>query len=510
MTRRDNMSRGLFMGIDIGTSGVRAAVFDEEGNQISLAYREYSMISTKEGMGELNSETIFQSFIEVAKESIEDESRSLIKVEAIGLSSQMHSIMAVDKEGNNLTNLLTWADTRSIGAASYIEENYDYKRLYDKTGCRIQHPIYPLSKILWMKKENPTMLKQVYKFMTIKEYIVFKLFGEFLIDITDASTTGCFNIHQFTWEEEIFKDILQIGEDKFGQPVDCTYILKNMKHQYARAMKIHPETPVAIGSADGIMANIGCGTLHKSAMASTVGTTGALRITVDKPLLDSKQRTWCYCLTRDMWVAGGAVNNGGIVLKWIRDQYSEQFQYEAKNLGESDIYKLFTRYASEIEAGSNGLFFLPYLTGERSPGWNPNARGMIYGLQLMHNKKHMIRAAMEGVMYNMYSVYELLAGLNGDVDRLVANGGYIHSPTWLQMQANIFGKEIAVAGVGEASALGAAYVAMVAIGAVKEFKQALPNMKPVKIIKPNYQEVELYKDYYKEFKSLYSRFITKI
>lgn len=503
------MVERLFMGVDIGTSGIRAAAFDMDGGQVSLCYKEYPMICDQEGMAELDPEGIFKSFIHVVKECIEQGKISSTSIEAIGLSSQMHSFLAVDKEGNCLTGVITWADTRSIDDAYFIEKNFNSYELYNKTGCRTQHPIYPVSKIMWFKRSRPDLFSKVHKFVTIKEYIIYKLFGEYTVDITDASATGCFNIHKFTWDEDILKDVLGIGYEKLGDTAECTYSLKNMKNEFACEMGLSPSTPVVIGSGDGIMANVGCGGFDNTTMSCTIGTSGALRIAVDTPVLDKQQRTWCYCFTKDKWVAGGAVNNGGIILKWFRDQYRIQFEKEAESLQLKDVYELFDTYVSEVGPGSNGVFFLPYLTGERSPGWNADASGYICGLRITHDKGHIIRAAMEGIMYNMYSVFELIENIDGNVKRIVANGGYVNSDVWLQIQADIFNKDIIVAGIGEAAVFGAAYTAMVAVGALNGFKDVLPKSKPAKVIKPIADNNQIYQGTYKQFKSLYSELIVK-
>lgn len=499
------MPMKLFMGIDIGTSGIRAAVFDQDGRQLGLSYREYPMICSQPGMAELDPGRVFDSLIEVVKSCTEQVTAAGDDIEAIGLSTQIHSFIAVDSEGRCLTNVITWADTRPLKQVEMIKNTFDCGMLYNNTGCRIQHPMYPLSKILWLKNEYPDIFSRAAKFITIKEYVLFRLFGRFVIDITDASATGCFNIHKFTWDEYILRHVIGVDETKFGEPVECTNILRNLKPEFACQMGLDPAVPVVIGSGDGMLANVGCGGFDDTSMSCTIGTSGALRIAVDKPLLDPLQRTWCYCFTRDTWVAGGAINNGGIVLKWLRDEYREQYEYEMENTGLKSIYELFDRYASKIGPGSEGLIFLPFLTGERSPNWNANARGTIHGLQLIHGKKHFIRAAMEGVIYRMFSVYEVITQLNNNVKQIMANGGYTNSDIWLQIQADIFNKEIAVAGIGEAAAFGAAYVAMAAVGAVASLRHPLPCMKPQKVVCPVEDNHIVYKDGYKQFKELYSR-----
>lgn len=495
----------LYMGIDIGTTGVRSALFDVNGLQVGIAYKEYTMLSTQPGMAELDPMTIFSSILEVVKDCIQKTETNSGCIRAIGLSTQLFSLLAVDKEGNCLTNVLTWADNRSMNEAEYISQHFDCAALYKVTGCRVQHPMYPLSKLLWLKRVYPEIFSKVYKFISIKEYILYKLFSEYVIDYTDASSTACFNIHTFSWSEEILSEIPGIQSNRFGDPVECTYILRGMKREYAYAMGVRDDIPVVVGTGDGIAANAGCGVFDDTAMSCTIGTSGALRIATPEPLLDPKQRTWCYCFTKDTWVAGGAINNGGIVLKWLRDNFREQFLSEAEQKGCRSIYNLFDKFAVQVAAGSEGLIFLPLLTGERSPNWNASARGVLYGLELSHDRRHFVKAAMEGVIYRMYSVYEAMTSINDNVRQIRANGGYTASDIWLQIQADVFGKEIAVAGVEEASVFGAAYTAMVAVGEVSSLKQFLPAMEVKKIIKPIEANTVIYRKSYQQFRDIYQK-----
>ena len=305
----------LYMGIDIGTPGVRAALFDADGRQVSIEYREYPMICTQPGMYELYTFVVFSAFLEVAGKCVENSGAASSRIQAIGLSTQLFSFLAVDGNGNCLTNLITLADNRSLEQTEAISRTFDCASLYNATGCRVQHPMYPLSKILWLKETQPDTFMRAYKFVSIKEYINFKLFGGFYIDYTDASASACFNIHSFDWDDNIVSNVLGLRKDMLREPVECTYTLKGMRNEYAAVMGIREDIPVAIGSGDGILANAGCGVFDDTVMSCTVGTSGALRIAVGSPLLDEWQRTWCYCFTKDTWVAGGAVNNGGIVLK---------------------------------------------------------------------------------------------------------------------------------------------------------------------------------------------------
>ncbi len=493
------------MGIDIGTSGVRAAIFNRSGGQISLFHKEYPMICKEPGMAELDPDRVFCSLIEVVQKCSGTAGVKKGDLAAIGLSTQLFSFMAVDGRGRKLSNLITWADTRASRHADLIRDTRDCAALYMRTGCRTQHPMYPLSKILWFRDTFPEAFARTYKFISIKEYILSLLYHEYFIDLTDASATACMDIRRFCWDEEILGDILGVPAGRLGEIVPCTHVLRGMDPEYAAQMGLDPNIPVVVGSGDGMLANVGSGVFDESAMSCTIGTSGAIRVAVDKPLLDPRQRTWCYCFTEDTWVAGGAVNNGGIVLKWLRDEFRSFYEDETAKAGLESVYALFDRYAEEIAPGSDGLIFLPLLTGERSPNWNANARGVMAGLSLTHGRKHQVRAAMEGVIYRMFSLYEILSGMNDSVKQIRANGGYVQSDVWLSIQADIFGREIAVAGISEATVFGAAYTAMAATGAISSLREPLPCMQPSRIIAPNPANRAVYEEGFQKFKDLYDR-----
>ena len=494
----------IFMGVDLGTSSLKAGVFDSEGKEIGFSSVKTSIICSSPGMAELDPEKIFQSFLDIVKQCVEKSKISVNNLEAIGLSSQMHSIIAIDSQGNCITNAIIWADTRAKNQADSLKEKFDYEKMSFNTGCKVMHPAYPLSKILWLKENKPNLYQKIYKFITIKEYVLLRLFGDFFIDYSDASSTGCFNIHSFKWDDYIMENVLGIKPDKFGEPIECTYALKNIKKEYADYMGLKCNTVFIIGSTDGVLANFGSGVFDDNSVSCTIGTSGAIRVTANKPIIDPLQRTWCYYFGKGIWVAGGAINNGGLVLKWLGNLFEKQLEHEIELFDSKNIFKLFDHYASQVGPGSNGLIFLPFLTGERSPNWNANALGIIYGLTLTHGKKHIIRSAMEGVIYNIFSVYEVMIKLNKNVNKIKASGGYSHSDIWLQIQADVFNKNIETLNINDTAVLGASYIAMLATGFISSFKKGLSVMKPYKIIKPIKENVEIYEKAYKKFDELNS------
>lgn len=492
--------KDCFLGIDVGTSNIKSILFDTDGFPVEKKSAECSLCPAGDGVAEMDPDEVVHAVFQSVKQCMEACDRTQNRLAGIGLSAHMHSLMAVDRHGKPLTKLILWPDTRAKKEADWIGENCSVPELYRKTGCRVQHPMYPLSKILWLKNNRRDLFDAADKFITIKEYFLHQLFGKYAVDRTLAASQGYYNIVSQKWDEDILKDLLGIDESRLGRVVDCTARMVGMDPECARSMGVDSDTPVVIGSGDGILANIGCGIFGEESLSSTVGTSGALRMTVKQPFFSDNQQTWCHTFTNNLWVAGGAMNNGGLVLKWIRDNF-ENNPSDARK----DIYKEFDRLASAVPPGSDGLIFLPYLTGERSPDWNADARGIVYGLSYTHGKGHFLRAALEGVMYRLYSIYEIMSAFHPEAKTIIANGGYTRSDLWLQIQADIFNKEILVSGVSDASALGAAYLCMVSLGAVRELGQSLPGFRTGRRIVPNGENHEIYRQRYRLSQTVYKR-----
>ena len=235
-------------------------------------------------------------------------------------------------------------------------------------------------------------------------------------------------------------------------------------------MGIDPQTPFVIGASDGVLSNLGVNAIRKGEIAVTIGTSGAIRTIIDQPQTDEKGRIFCYALTEKHWVIGGPVNNGGMVLRWIRDEFASSEVETAKRLG-IDPYEVLTKIAERVRPGADGLLFHPYLAGERAPLWNPDVRGSFFGLTMSHKKEHMIRAALEGVIYNLYTVFLALTEcMDGPVTRIQATGGFARSDVWRQMMSDIFESEVVVPESYESSCLGACILGLYATGKIDSFE----------------------------------------
>lgn len=482
----------LFLGIDVGTSSVRCALYDEKGRRQAVESREYTLAAQAPGQAELDVEDLWQAFCQVVKNCCAGR-----QVEGCGLSVFMHSLLAVDGQWQPLTQAITWADTRAAKQAETLGNHPQIRRFYRRTGCRLAHPMSPAAKLLWLRECRPEVFEKARRFVTLKEFLVHRLFGEDLVDYSDASSMGLLDMHTFQWEPEVLAAV-GVEADRLGRPAPCTLVLRGMAPGAAEALGLPADTPFCLGSTDGVLANVGSGVFDGSAMTSTIGTSGALRTMLPTPYEDEELRLWSYCFAGGLWAVGGAINNGGLVLKWLRDAFWRPMG------GRGEAYPLFDQWAAGVPVGCQGLTFVPALTGERSPDWNSGASGTLHGLRVSHGAPHVVRAAMEGVLFRLYSLYELLRQRGFAPPRLLASGGYANSPVWLQMQADLFGLPVDVPREKEATVLGAAYLAMCALGRIR-LGERLPSMEAGQTYEPAPGQADAWQQAYGRYQTIYSR-----
>jgi gluconokinase len=458
------------IGVDIGTTSTKSALFNPANQAVEQYTVGYALNTPTKGAAVQNPDEIFQAVVTTVKEVV---SRSQIKqsdILCLSFSAAMHSLIVVDDRGKPLTPSLTWADNRSASWADKLKQEYNEHEIYARTGTPI-HPMSPLVKLMWLQESDVRLWQQAAKFISIKEYIFWQLFREYIVDYSIASGTGLFNFHNLDWDTEALS-IAGINASQLSQLVPPTKVLTSIQREYAEQMGIAVNTPVVIGANDGVLANLGLGAIAPGRVAISMGTSGAVRTTIKQPQIDPQGRLFCYALTEDYWVIGGAVNNGGIVLRWLKEQLGDTEVSTAKLL-QQDPYDILIAIADTIAPGSEGLIFHPYLTGERSPLWDANARGSFFGLGLHHHKAHLIRAILEGVIYNLYAVFQAVEAIAGKVEGVRATGGFTRSPVWCQMLADVFHQEVSIP-ERESSCLGAAILGKYALGEISDLSQFEP------------------------------------
>jgi len=453
-----------FIGIDVGTTSTKAIVFSLSGAIKGMGNRGYSILVPKPAWAEQDPEVIFTAVVAAVRDAVDAAAISKQDIAAAGFSTAMHSLMVMDAKNYPLTNSIIWADNRSVAQTKQLKQETGHN-LYLRTGTPI-HPMSPLPKLMWMRESEPDTFSKAAKFISIKEYILYQLFEQYVVDYSIASATGLFNLKELKWDEAALA-VAGIRPEQLSELVPTTHMLRGMKVRHAEAMGLSPDTPIVIGASDGVLANLGVGAISPGEVAITIGTSGAVRSVTPEPVTDPQGRTFCYALTENHWVVGGPTNNGGIVLRWLRDQFSAPEVEEAKRQG-VDAYDVMIAAAMQVPAGAEGLLCLPFLSGERAPYWNANARGIFFGVGLHHKRAHFIRAVLEGILFAVYSVNVVLQELTGAAQQIRASGGFARSKEWRQIMADLFGQEVLMPEVYEASGFGAAVLAMYAVGAIAE------------------------------------------
>ncbi|HWO55084.1 MAG TPA: gluconokinase [Paenibacillus cookii] len=455
------MSNNMMIGIDIGTTSTKAVIFEENGKVVAKGSEGYPLHTPTSSIAEQDPDLIFAAVIHSVKQAMEKSGAAPEQIMFVSFSSAMHSVIPVGADGKPLMNCITWADNRSAEWAEKLKKDMNGHEIYLRTGTPI-HPMSPLSKLIWLRHDEPDIYNKADKFISIKEYVFAKLFNQYIIDYSIASSTGMFNLEQLDWDKEAL-ELAGVKPDNLSVPVPTTHAVSGLNPVYAEEMGLLASTPFIVGASDGVLSNLGVDATQPGVVAATIGTSGAIRTVVDRPVTDPKGRIFCYALTDKKWVIGGPVNNGGMLFQWVRDEFAASEVETAKRLG-LDSYDLLTRIAQQVKPGADGLLFHPYLTGERAPLWNPDARGSFFGLTMHHRKEHMIRAVLEGVIFNMYTVLLAMEEIIGRPTKIHATGGFSRSPLWRQMMADIFDQEVVIPESYESSCLGAVVLGLYALG----------------------------------------------
>lgn len=482
---------GYMMGIDIGTTSTKAVLFREDGTVVSVGNAGYPLYTPTPQIAEQNPDEILAAVVASVRQAMERAAARAEDVRFVSCSSAMHSLVPVDANGKPLMNAVTWADNRSADWAARLKNELGGHEIYLRTGTPV-HPMSPLAKLLWLRNEQPEIFARAEKFVSLKEYVLAKLFGRYVVDYSIASATGLMNLNKLAWDEEALA-VAGVTADRLSELVPTTHRLEGLSPAFAAEMGLSASTPFVVGASDGVLANLGLDAIGPGVVAVTIGTSGAIRTVVDRPATDPKGRYFCYALTENHWVVGGPVNNGGVIFRWVRDEFAASETETAKRLGISP-YDVLTRIAERVRPGADGLIFHPYLTGERAPLWNPDARGSFFGLTLHHQKEHMIRAVLEGVVYNLYTVMLAMQENTGVPKRIKASGGFARSPLWRQMMADIFNQNVVVPESIESSCLGAAVLGQYAFGDKDAFARVAAMVGSTHEHVPNPEAAAVYRE----------------
>lgn len=341
----------VLVGVDIGTTSTKAIAYDEGGHLLAEESEAYELHSSNPGWAEQDPEEIFKAVLNSLSRMVDEVKKTNHEISGVSFSAAMHSLLALDKEGCPLTPSITYADTRATEQAERIRQELEGPELHRRTGTPI-HPMSPLTKLLWFREEDPDSFEAAARWLSIKEYVFFRLFGEYVVDHSIASATGLFALEKLDWDEGAL-EISGISEEKLSRPVPTTHVMEGLLPEYADWLGLDHGTPFVVGANDGVLANLGLGVIDPGMVACSIGTSGAVRAVIPKPAVDQARSLFCYALTEDRWVVGGPINNGGIALQWAIEEVFPGLQEKARKQNR-DTYELVSELLESVPAGSGG------------------------------------------------------------------------------------------------------------------------------------------------------------
>ncbi len=452
---------------DLGTSGNKAVLYSENGELIYSCTKPYPLFVDGANHCEQNANDWWSAVISATREITERVSPSSIAV--VSFSGQMMGCLCVDRNGEPLKNSLIWADMRSFEEEEEIKRLIDMKEFFKITGHRISCS-YGASKLLWIKKHEPEIYQKTYKVLNSKDYIILKLTGRFVTDYTDAAGMALWDLKKAKWSNDLIS-LLNLDKNKLPDAVLSTEIVGTVTKEAARLTGLLEGTPVVCGTGDGVAAAVGTGSVRPGVAYSCLGTSSWIALTSTEPLDDPEMmnNTWPHVIP-GLYMPCGSMQCGGGSFKWAVNELYKTEVYNAVKNNEKDKYAIPSNEAALSPMGAKGLLFLPYLIGERSPRWNPLAKGSFVGLTLEHNRGDMLRAVMEGVSLNLGAILKIMKDCGCKADSMIAVGGAANNALWRQIFADVYNLPVLKPNfTDEATSVGAAITGGVGIGLFNSF-----------------------------------------
>lgn len=460
----------FLLGVDIGTSGTKTVLFDESGNTIASALGEYPLYQPNNGWAEQDPEDWWIATFTTIKAVLSKSGVSPEDVKGVGLSGQMHGAVLLDENYTVIRKSIIWCDQRSAAECDQITSLIGRERLIEITA----NPAltgFTASKVMWVKNNEPHNYEKIKKILLPKDYIRYRLTGEFATEVSDASGMQYMDIPKRQWSSEVLER-LGVEKEWLGKLYESQEVTGVISKKAAELTGLKEGTPVVGGGGDQAAGAVGNGIVKNGVISSTIGTSGVVFAYSDKVTIDPLGRVHTFChAVPGTWHVMGVTQGAGLSLKWFRDNFCIEEKRTAE-LMKIDPYVLMDQEAEKVNAGCSGLVYLPYLMGERTPHLDPNARGVFFGLSAKHEKSDLLRAVMEGVVYSLKDCLEIIKEMGVDIKEVRASGGGGKSKLWRQMQADVFGTDITTINSSEGPALGVALLAGVGAGIYSSVQEA--------------------------------------
>jgi xylulokinase len=503
----------VLLGIDIGTSGTKTLAIDAEGKILASALQTYPCYVPKPLWSEQDPEDWWQATIRSVRAVMEKAGLKPGEVRAIGLSGQMHGSVFLDKNDKVVRRAILWNDQRTAAECAEIEDRVGGRKNLIKLVANPALTGFTAPKILWLRNHEPKHFDKTRKILLPKDEIRRRLTGEYATEVSDASGMLLLDVAKRVWSKKLLS-ALELDVDLLARCHESEEVTGKLTAEAAKLLGLSTECVVVGGAGDCAAGAIGNGIVQRGVLSTSIGTSGVMFVHSDEVKIDPLGRIHTFChAVRGKWHMMGVNLSAGGSLQWFRNELCKADAARAK-AENAEVYQWLTAEAEAVAPGSQGLFFLPYLSGERTPHADPDARGCFVGITLAHTRGHMLRSIMEGVAYSMRDSLEIIEHLGVPVRQIRASGGGSRSPLWRQIQADVFGRKVVAINTEEGPAYGAALLAAVGAGEFKNIQEAcgatirvVKETSPVRRAKSRYDRSfpvyqQLYRSLKNDFKSI--------
>ena len=492
------------LGLDIGTSSTKTALFDEKGNTIKSSTYGYDLYQPQVGWAEQKPEEWWEACVKGINDVIKNSGVDSEDIKGIGLSGQMHGLVLVDKDCNVIRDSIIWCDQRTEKQCDYMTEIIGKERLIQITGNQALTG-FTLSKLLWVRDNEIENYKKIYKILLPKDYIRMKLTGVFATEVSDASGMQMLDINTRDWSDELLQE-LNINKNILPDVYESVIVSGRVTEDVAKITGLKVGTGVVGGAGDQAAGAIGNNIVSEGIISTVIGSSGVVFAATDTPRFDPRGRVHTLChAVPNKWHVMGVTQGAGISLKWFKENFCRKEIEESKKKN-INIYDYLTEEAAKSKPGSNGVIYLPYLMGERTPHIDPNIKGGFLGVSLINNHSDFVRSILEGVSFSLKNCLDIIEDMNVDISDIRVSGGGAESSVWIQILADVFNYPLKTVKASEGPALGVAILAGVGAGIYDSVEEACSKIvKGNEQFEPDGDVIDTYSDVYKVYNSLYPK-----
>ncbi|MGN0733541.1 MAG: FGGY-family carbohydrate kinase [Emergencia sp.] len=493
----------LLIGLDLGTTALKIALFDKHGKLLAVSTQEYSLMTPKVNYVEEDVEVYWQSFCKGLDDLKQQYPISKDDTIALAISAQGETMICIDENGRPLRNAIVWMDNRAEAEAEELAAHFGNDTCYKVTGQVSFEPCWPAAKILWIRKNEPEVFEKVSKYLLIEDYFIYRMTGKYATEGSLVCSSTYWNITTKEYWPEML-GYLGITESQLAPVMESGEVVGKMKESVAAELGLGEDVTVCTGALDQAAGAIGVGNVREGMFSENIGSALAICVPVSKPTFDPNQKMPLHYFPIPDTYMMHTFTTGGMALRWFRDKFCQE-EMTLATLTDDDAYNFMSREADTIPAGCEGLSMLPHLSGSLAPDVNAKAKGVWVGCTMKHTKAHFIRAIMESLGYILQRNIDTLADMGIVVDEIRSLGGGSKSAVWSQIKSDITGKKMITMKSKEAACLGAAILAGKATGLFEDIDSAVESMLEVKqTFEPNEDNREVYDDGYRMYCKLFN------